>query len=354
MKGQFPVDMLKKALELVLVCTDLDLNSLTLKMTVVVQAMHYLTSHPNAMVSWPWAENNPVVFTLHQLQGAINNFTSDKRGSSPLVSEGRLQCGQLVAIKRLEHENRKMVYDLEVHTLTRLRHPNIINLIGYCAEGEERFFVYEFMRLGSLFDQLHARKPEERPLDWSARMKIGAGVANALNHLHNKARPRLIYGDLKPSNILLSNGLIPKLSDFGIAKFALFGNQSSPTTSPYWAPERTLTGRLTFKSDVYNFGMVLLEIITGCADKSYIPIWVRREDQCIELAADPELKGQFSADMVMKALEVVSRCVDEDPDSRPNMGDVLGAMNYLASCDGDPGEMAWPVEFDLLPGVQLE
>lgn len=119
-----------------------------------------------------------------------------------------------------------------------------------------------------------ARKPEETPLDWSARMKIGAGVANALNHLHNKARPILIYGDLEPSNILLANVLNPKLSNFGIAKSALFGNQSPPTTSPYWAPERALTGRLTFKSDVYNFGMVLLDIITGHADKSYIPDWV--------------------------------------------------------------------------------
>ncbi|KAL6509150.1 hypothetical protein OROGR_022460 [Orobanche gracilis] len=348
MKGPFPVDMLKRALELVSVCTNLDLHSLRLKMTVVVQAMRYLTSD-NPLVRWPWEENKPVVFTFPQLREATEDFESAIRGS---LWKGSLRRGQLVAIKRLKPENRNMVYDLEVHTLTHLRHPNIINLIGYCAEGEDRYLVYEFMSLGSLSDQLHARKPEERPLDWSARMKIGAGVANALNHLHNKARPILIYGDLKPSNILLANGFNPKLSGFGIAKSALFGNQS-PATSSYWAPERARTGRLTFKSDVYNFGMVLLEIVTSYADKSHIPPWVRREDKCIELAADQDLEGQFPPDMVMKALEVVSRCVDEDPDSRPNMVDVLGAMNYLA-CDDDPNEMAWPAEFDLLPGVQLK
>ncbi|RZR97983.1 hypothetical protein BHM03_00027282 [Ensete ventricosum] len=149
--------------------------------------------------------------------------------------------------------------------LRMLHHPNLVNLIGYCADGDQRLLVYEYMSMGSLEDHLHADK---EPLDWNTRMKIAAGAAKGLEYLHNKASPPVIYRDLKSSNILLDKSFHPKLSDFGLAKLGPVGDKSHVSTRVmgtygYCAPEYAMTGQLTVKSDIYSFGVVLLELITG-------------------------------------------------------------------------------------------
>jgi serine/threonine-protein kinase PBS1 len=152
--------------------------------------------------------------------------------------------------------------------LSLLHHQNLVNLVGYCADGDQRLLVYEYMPLGSLEDHLHDLPPDKVPLDWNTRMKIAAGAAKGLEYLHDKAQPPVIYRDFKSSNILLGEDFHPKLSDFGLAKLGPVGDKSHVSTRVmgtygYCAPEYAMTGQLTVKSDVYSFGVVLLELITG-------------------------------------------------------------------------------------------
>ncbi|OMO69458.1 hypothetical protein CCACVL1_19499 [Corchorus capsularis] len=213
-------------------------------------------------------------FTFRELAAATKNFRADcllGEGGFGRVYKGRLEStNQVVAIKQLDRNglqgNREFL--VEVLMLSLLHHPNLVNLIGYCADGDQRLLVYEYMPLGSLEDHLHDLPPDRRRLDWNTRMKIAAGAAKGLEYLHDKASPPVIYRDLKCSNILLNEGYHPKLSDFGLAKLGPVGDKTHVSTRVmgtygYCAPEYAMTGQLTLKSDVYSFGVVLLEIITG-------------------------------------------------------------------------------------------
>ncbi|XP_022863488.1 serine/threonine-protein kinase PBL27-like [Olea europaea var. sylvestris] len=204
---------------------------------------------------------------------------------------------RIVAIKQLDRNglqgNREFL--VEVLMLSLLHHPNLVNLIGYCADGDQRLLVYEYMPLGSLEDHLHDLPPDKKLLDWNMRMKIAAGAAKGLEYLHDKANPPVIYRDLKCSNILLDEAYHPKLSDFGLAKLGPVGDNTHVSTRVmgtygYCAPEYAMTGQLTLKSDVYSFGVVLLEIITGrkaidnsrAAEEHNLVAWVR--DSCISIS----------------------------------------------------------------------
>ncbi|CAN1798478.1 Serine/threonine-protein kinase PBL27, partial [Linum perenne] len=227
-------------------------------------------------------------FTFRELAAATKNFRADcllGEGGFGRVYKGRLdRTNQVVAIKQLDRNglqgNREFL--VEVLMLSLLHHPNLVNLIGYCADGDQRLLVYEYMPLGSLEDHLHDLPLDKRPLDWNTRMKIAAGAAKGLEHLHDKAKPPVIYRDLKCSNILLDEGFHPKLSDFGLAKLGPVGDKTHVSTREY-----AMTGQLTLKSDVYSFGVVLLEIITGrkaidnsrAAGEHNLVAWVRVESE---------------------------------------------------------------------------
>ncbi|KAG6523609.1 hypothetical protein ZIOFF_013474 [Zingiber officinale] len=213
-------------------------------------------------------------FTFQELATATKNFRADcllGEGGFGRVYKGRLEISnQIVAIKQLNRNgmqgNREFL--VEVLMLGLLHHPNLVNLIGYCAEGDQRLLVYEYMPLGSLEDHLHDLSPDKKWLDWNTRMKIAAGAAKGLEYLHDKANPPVIYRDFKCPNILLDEGYHPKLSDFGFAKLGPVGDDTHVSTRVmgtygYCAPEYAMTGQLTLKSDIYSFGVVLLELITG-------------------------------------------------------------------------------------------
>ncbi|CAN0926788.1 Probable serine/threonine-protein kinase PBL7 [Linum grandiflorum] len=192
-------------------------------------------------------------FTFRELTIATNNFRKQcllGEGGFGRVYKGYLESinqvrvSHVVAIKQLDRNglqgNREFL--VEVLMLSLLHHRNLVNLMGYCADGDQRLLVYEYMPLGSLDDHIHGNR--KKGLDWNTRMSIAAGAARGLEFLHDKAKPPVIYRDLKCSNILLDKGRV--MGTYG-----------------YCAPEYAMTGQLTLKSDVYSFGVVLLEIITG-------------------------------------------------------------------------------------------
>ncbi|XWS59743.1 hypothetical protein CRYUN_Cryun08bG0147700 [Craigia yunnanensis] len=297
-------------------------------------------------------------FTFRELAKATKNFRAEcllGEGGFGRVYKGRLEStNQVVAIKQLDlnglQGNREFL--VEVLMLGLLHHPNLVNLTGYCADGDQRLLVYEYMPLGSLEDHLHNMSPGKKRLDWNTRMKIAAGAAKGLEYLHDKASPPVIYRDLKCSNILLGEGYFPKLSDFGLAKLAPVGDNTHVSTRVmgtygYCAPEYAMTGQLTLKSDVYSFGVVLLEIITGrkaidnskAAGEQNLVAWARplfKDRKKFSQMADPMLQVHYPQRGLFQAFAVAAICVQEQPNMRPLIADVVTALTYLASQNFEP------------------
>lgn len=297
-------------------------------------------------------------FTYGELVDATGNFRRDcllGEGGFGKVYKGRLlgTC-EVVAIKQLDRNGLQGIREfvVEVLTLSQADHPNLVKLIGYCAEGDHRLLVYEYMPLGSLESHLHDVESNEKALDWNTRMKIAAGAARGLEYLHDKMKPPIIYRDLKCSNILLGEGFHPKLSDFGLAKVGPVGDKTHVSTRVmgtygYCAPDYAMTGQLTFKSDIYSFGVVLLELITGrkaidCTEdgrEQNLVAWARpmfKDRRKFPQMADPALRGRYPMRGLYQALAIAAMCVQEQPTMRPLIADVVTALNYLASQKYDP------------------
>ncbi|XP_042389118.1 probable serine/threonine-protein kinase PBL7 [Zingiber officinale] len=256
---------------------------------------------------------------------------------------------QMVAIKQLDHDGAQgsKEFLVEVLMLVVLRHPNLVSLVGYCAEGGERLLVYEYMPKGSLEDHLFNVSPERPPLDWNARMKIALGVAKGLTYLHNVANPPVIYRDMKAANILLDNDFNPKLSDFGLAKLGPVGDDTHVSTRVmgtygYCAPDYAMTGKLTLKSDVYSFGVLLLELITG--RRAFDPLrpyaqrnltlWVHpflNHRKTILRLTDPYLRHCFPPQAFQQLVYISSMCLKEQAHARPTMTDVVATLDVVAS-----------------------
>ncbi|KAL0926283.1 hypothetical protein M5K25_002500 [Dendrobium thyrsiflorum] len=290
-------------------------------------------------------------FTFRELAAATKNFRPEcllGEGGFGRVYKGRLEkTGQVVAIKQLDRNglqgNREFL--VEVLMLSLLHHEHLVNLIGYCADGEQRLLVYEYMALGSLEDHLLEISPNQTPLSWFTRMQIAFGAAKGLEYMHEKATPPVIYRDLKSSNILLNEDYIPKLSDFGLAKLGSLDEKANVSsrvmgTYGYCAPEYARTGQLTIKSDVYSFGVVLLELITG---KRVIDTRRPTKEQNLVASAqpmfkdqnrypelvDPLLGGNYPSRGLNQAVAVAAMCLQEDASVRPVMADVVVALSYL-------------------------
>ncbi|CAN1313639.1 Serine/threonine-protein kinase PBS1, partial [Linum perenne] len=313
-------------------------------------------------------------FTFRELAVATKNFRPESflgEGGFGRVYKGRLEStGQVILsfpvhfFKKISRSDRNGLqgnreFLVEVLMLSLLHHPNLVSLIGYCADGDQRLLVYEFMPFGSLEDHLHGNHsqsldlpPEKEPLDWNTRMKIAAGAARGLEYLHDKATPPVIYRDFKSSNILLHEGFHPRLSDFGLAKLGPTGDKSHVSTRVmgtygYCAPEYAMTGQLTVKSDVYSFGVVFLELITGrkAIDSSMphgeqnLVTWARplfNDRRKFSKLADPRLQGRYPMRGLYQALAVASMCIQEQAAARPLIGDVVTALSYLANHAYEP------------------
>ncbi|XP_065864599.1 probable serine/threonine-protein kinase PBL23 isoform X1 [Euphorbia lathyris] len=308
------------------------------------------------------------VFTFRDLCTATKNFCHEN-----LIGEGgfgRVYKGELgktnnsVAVKQLDRNgfqgNREFL--VEVLMLSLLHHSNLVNLVGYCAEGDQRILVYEYMPNGSLEDHLLDLPLEKKGLDWKTRMKIAEGAARGLEYLHETATPPVIYRDFKASNVLLDENFNPKLSDFGLAKLGPTGDKTHVSTRVmgtygYCAPEYALTGQLTAKSDVYSFGVVFLELITGrrvidnrrATEEQNLVVWVCREHfstatplfkdrRKFTLMADPLLEGKFPKKGLYQALAIAAMCLQEEAGTRPLMSDVVTALEFLSVKNGEEEE----------------
>ncbi|KAJ9186084.1 hypothetical protein P3X46_005626 [Hevea brasiliensis] len=291
-------------------------------------------------------------FTFREIAAATKNFRQEcllGEGGIGRVFKGTLaSTGQVVAVKQLDRsglqENKEFL--VEVMMLSLLHDPNLVDLVGYCADGDQRLLVYEFIKGGSLQDHLTDVSPDKKPLDWFTRIKIAFGAAKGLEYLHDKANPPVIFGDLKPTNILLDEDLIPKLSDFGLVKLGPSGdNMHGPSrlmgTYGYSAPEYARGGELTIKSDVYSFGVILLELITGRRaidttkpnDEQNLVAWAQpmfRDPKRFPDMADPVLNKQFPEKDLNQAVAIAAMCLQEESAARPLMSDVVTALSFLS------------------------
>ncbi|XP_020082036.1 probable serine/threonine-protein kinase PBL21 [Ananas comosus] len=291
-------------------------------------------------------------FTFKDLAIATQNFKEANligAGGFGRVFKGRIDSGKVVAIKQLNREGLQgsKEFLVEILMLIMLQHPNLVSLIGYCAEGDERLLVYEYMPKGSLEDQLFDLTPAKEPLDWNTRMKIAVGAAKGLTYLHDVANPPVIYRDMKAANILLDDEFNPKLSDFGLAKVAPVGDRTHVSTRVmgtygYCAPDYVLSGKLTLKSDIYSFGVLLLELITGrriydaskVGAEQNLLTWSRpflNDRRRFSQLADPTLQGRYPPRAFHQLVVITSMCLQEQPHVRPIIGDVVVALNHVQS-----------------------
>ncbi|KAK4762836.1 hypothetical protein SAY86_008604 [Trapa natans] len=297
-------------------------------------------------------------FSLSELKNATRNFRSDNligEGGFGFVFKGwvdgntlgpsRPDSKMVVAIKKLKtggFQGHKE-WLAELNYLGQLQHENLVKLIGYCAESENRLLVYEFMPKGSLENHLFRKGVE--PISWATRMSIAVGIARGLSFLHS-LDANVIFRDLKPSNILLDSDFSVKLSDFGLARDGPTGDKTHISTQVvgtrgYAAPEYVATGRLTPKSDVYSFGVVLLELLTGkraldddrpgYLDEGLVD-WAKpflSESRKVFRIMDTRLGGQYSKKGAQSAAAIALQCLDWDQKYRPAMSEVLAMLEQL-------------------------
>ncbi|KAI9082353.1 hypothetical protein K1719_035776 [Acacia pycnantha] len=302
------------------------------------------------------------IFSYRELRVATQNFHQDNligEGGFGRVYKGFLESlNQVVAVKQLDRNgfqgNREFL--VEVLLLSLLSHPNLVNLVGYCSDGDQRILVYEYMVNGSLEDHLLDLVEDRKPLDWSTRMKIAQGASKGLEYLHEVANPPVIYRDFKASNILLDEDFNPKLSDFGLAKLGPTGEHSHVSTRVmgtygYCAPEYALTGQLSTKSDVYSFGVVFLEMISGRrvvdhskpTEEQNLVLWAQpllKDKRKFTLIIDPLLEDYYPVKGLYQALTIAAMCLQEEAPTRPLISDVVSAMEFLAkkNVNGDDEE----------------
>ncbi|KAK8936695.1 Serine/threonine-protein kinase [Platanthera zijinensis] len=305
------------------------------------------------------SHGNVIVFTYNELRVATKNFRGDQilgQGGFGTVYKGTIDEGirpgiqsTQVAVKVLNPEGIQgdREWLAEVNYLGQFSHPNLVKLIGYCCEAEHRLLVYEFMACGSLEKHLFRRVSL---MTWSIRMKIALGASKGLAFLHGVERP-IIYRDFKTSNILLDADYNAKLSDFGLAKEGPIGDQTHVSTRVmgtygYAAPEYVMTGHLTARSDVYGFGVVLLEMLIGrqAMDKSR----PSREHNLVEWARpllihnrkllkilDPRVEGQYPIKSAQKLANLAYQCLSQNPKGRPTMSQVVEILESIQDLPGD-------------------
>ncbi|KAE8712840.1 putative serine/threonine-protein kinase Cx32 [Hibiscus syriacus] len=316
---------------------------------------------PNGHVSPSF---NMRIFSFAELKSATKNFRPDMvlgEGGFGKVFKGWLEekapgksgSGTLIAVKKLNSESMQGFeeWQCEVNFLERLSHPHLVKLLGYCWEDKELLLVYEFMQKGSLENHLFGRGCAVQSLEWNIRLKIAIGAAKGLCFLHT-ANKQVIYRDFKASNILLDGSYNAKISDFGLAKFGPSASKSHVTTRVmgtygYAAPEYVATGHLSVKSDVYGFGVVLLEILTGLrtldpnrpSGQQNLVEWVKpylSERRKLRKVMDQGLDGKYPPKAAFRVAQLALKCLVLEPKNRPSMKEVVETLEQIKSISENP------------------
>ncbi|KAL7103538.1 hypothetical protein ACP275_08G186000 [Erythranthe tilingii] len=286
-------------------------------------------------------------YDLPTLIEVTENFSIDNKlgeGGFGPVYKGLLEDGQEVAVKRLSKTSLQGVNELknEVNCIAKLQHRNLVKLLGCCIEGEEKILVYEYLTNKSL-DLILFHPTKSKLLDWPMRFNIINGIARGLMYLHQDSRLRVIHRDLKASNILLDSDMNPKISDFGLAR-TFGGNETGANTSRvvgtygYMSPEYAIDGVFSVKSDVFSFGVLVLEIVSGKRNRGFSHrdhrlnllghAWMlHREERTLELAGSSYLVNSGYLREVIRSIEVGLLCVQECPEDRPNMSTVVSMLS---------------------------
>ncbi|XP_062083666.1 proline-rich receptor-like protein kinase PERK3 isoform X2 [Humulus lupulus] len=287
-----------------------------------------------------------------ELKEATNNFESASilgEGGFGKVFKGVLSDGTAVAIKRLTNGGQQgdKEFLVEVEMLSRLHHRNLVKLVGYYSnrDSSQNLLCYELVPNGSLEAWLHGPMGVNCPLDWDTRMKIALDAARGLAYLHEDSQPCVIHRDFKASNILLENNFHAKVADFGLAKQAPEGRTNYLSTRVmgtfgYVAPEYAMTGHLLVKSDVYSYGVVLLELLTGRkpvdmsqpAGQENLVSWARpilRDKDRLDELADPKLGGKYPKEDFIRVCTIAAACVAPEANQRPTMGEVVQSLKMV-------------------------
>ncbi|XP_042491322.1 protein STRUBBELIG-RECEPTOR FAMILY 6-like [Macadamia integrifolia] len=310
---------------------------------------HDLSKNPVVVKKAKTAPINATMYSIADLQMATGSFNVENligEGSIGRVYRAQLDDGKVLAVKKIDSsvlpsQSSEDFIEL-VSNISRLHHLNVTELVGYCSEHGQHLLVYEFHRNGSLHDFLHLSDEYGKPLTWNTRVKIALGTARALEYLHEVSSPSVVHKNFNSANILLDVELNPRLSDCGLANFIPNADQvlNHNMGSGYSAPEVALAGQYTIKSDIYSFGVVMLELLTG--RKPFDSLRPRSEQSLVRWATpqlhdidalaemvDPALKGQYPAQSLSRFADVVVLCVQPEPEFRPPMSEVVQALVRL-------------------------
>ncbi|XP_022735326.1 probable leucine-rich repeat receptor-like serine/threonine-protein kinase At3g14840 isoform X1 [Durio zibethinus] len=289
-------------------------------------------------------------FTLRQIKAATNNFDATNKigeGGFGPVYKGILADGIEIAVKQLSAKSRQgnREFVTEIGMISALQHPHLVKLYGCCIEGNQLLLIYEYLENNSLARALFGPEEFQLKLDWPTRRNICIGIARGLAYLHEESRLKVVHRDIKATNVLLDKNLNPKISDFGLAKLDEEDNTHISTriagTYGYMAPEYAMHGHLSDKADVYSFGIVALEIVSGrCNTKDrwkeesfYLLDWahILKEKGSLLDLVDPRIGSDFNIEEVMVMIDVALLCTNPTAAARPSMSSVVSVLEGRAA-----------------------
>ncbi|KAB5512798.1 hypothetical protein DKX38_029826 [Salix brachista] len=294
-------------------------------------------------------------FTIASLQQYTNSFSQENfigGGMLGSVYRAQLPNGKLLAVKKLDKRTAEQQKENEfielVNNIDQIRHANVVELMGYCAEHGQRLLIYEYCSGGSLQDALHSDDEFKRKLSWNARVRMALGAARALEYLHEVCQPPVIHRNFKSANLLLDDDLDVRVSDCGLASLISSGAVSQLsgqllTAYGYGAPEFE-SGIYTVQSDVYSFGVVMLELLTGRKShdrtrnrgEQFLVRWAipqLHDINTLSKMVDPSLNGEYSAKSLSHFADIISRCVQSGPEFRPPMSEVVQDLSDMIRRD---------------------
>ncbi|XP_010112670.2 putative receptor-like protein kinase At4g00960, partial [Morus notabilis] len=310
-------------------------------------------------------------YSFETIRVATDNFSEANKlgqGGFGSVYRGRLFDIQDIAVKRLSRDSGQgdLEFKNEVILVAKLQHRNLVRLLGFCLEGNERLLIYEFVPNASLDHFIY--DPRKRAnLDWESRYKIIGGIGRGLLYLHEDSRLRIIHRDLKASNILLDEEMNPKISDFGMARLFVVDQTQGNTsrivgTYGYMAPEYAMRGQFSVKTDVFSFGVLLLEIVSGQKNNSFSHgehvedllsyAWRNWRDNTAANIIDPLLRINSGSE-IMRYIHIALLCVQDNVTQRPTMNTVVLMLNSNSLCLPMPSEPAFFIHSNIASDLSL-